>query len=404
MLRHPLPRALALALAALALAASPAAAAKVRNGPAGTAFYTPPAPLPGTSHGDLIWGRKLTGAPALKGALSNQLVLYRSTGVDGRPVAVSGTVSLPTGTAPKGGWPVITWAHGTTGLADSCAPSRDTAGNPVHLYNAYVYPVLTSWLKAGYAVVRTDYEGLGTPGDHPYLNGASEARGVLDVVRAARRLTPSLSKRVVIAGHSQGGQAALFAARLAPSWTPELQIRGTLAYAPVSHLSEQIGLVRSLRIPSDLTAFVAMIARGLDLARPDLHLASLLSDKATPVYAQVSERCLVGLRAQDAFGGVAPAEVFRDDADLGPVAAALDTADDAENLAIRTPVRVEQGTADTTVFPAFTDQLVQALKGRGTPLVYKTYAGVGHSDIATKAATDALTWLRSRLGRPRRSG
>jgi hypothetical protein len=42
-------------------------------------------------------------------------------------------------------------------------------------------------------VVQTDYEGLGTPGTHPYLNGPSEGRRVLDMVRAARRLDGSLS-------------------------------------------------------------------------------------------------------------------------------------------------------------------------------------------------------------------
>src|SRR3954469_17730852 len=116
MLRH----SLALTLAALLVAASPAtaSAAKVRQGPAGTKFYTPPSPLPGSKHGDLIWARNVTGQPALAQASSNRVVLYRSTGLDGRPVAVSGTVSLPKGKAPKGGWPVVTWAHGTTGIAD----------------------------------------------------------------------------------------------------------------------------------------------------------------------------------------------------------------------------------------------------------------------------------------------
>src|SRR4051794_39260851 len=283
MLRH----SLVLTLAALLVAASPATAATVRKGPAGVKFYTPPSPLPGSKHGDLIWARNLSGQPALAQASSNRLVLYRSTGVDGRPIAVSGTVSLPKGKAPKGGWPVITWAHGTTGIADQCAPSRDTASNPDHLLNAYVYPELNAWLKAGYAVVRTDYEGLGTPGVHPYLNGRSEGRSVLDSVRAARKLTPSLSRRYVIAGHSQGGQAALFAARLAPSYATGLTLRGTLAYAPVSHLSEQLPIARSLHDPNPgISSFAAMIARGLDVSRPSLNVPSQLSERAAALYPQ----------------------------------------------------------------------------------------------------------------------
>src|SRR4051812_26034783 len=360
-----LPRITLFLLAALLLAASPASAAKVRKGPAGAAFYTPPSKLPGKTHGDLIWARKLTGQPALAQASSNRLVLYRTTGIDGKPVAVSGTVSLPKGKAPKGGWPVVTWAHGTTGIADQCAPSRDTASNPDHLLNAYAYPQLDAFLKAGYAVVRTDYEGLGTPGVHPYLNGRSEGRAVLDMARAARALSPSLSKRLVIAGHSQGGQAALFAARLAPSYAGGLQLRGTVAYAPVSHLSEQIPIARTLKDPNPgISSFAAMIARGLDVARPSLNVASLLGPKAAPLYPQVDDRCLLQLRGEDSFGALAPAEIFRDDADFSALAAALDAEDDAENLVIHSTVRIEQGSADTTVFPSFTDQLAQALKGR----------------------------------------
>jgi hypothetical protein len=372
-------------------------AATPRRGPAGAAFYAPPSPLPGKAHGDLIWTRALRGAPALRAAGSNRLVLYRSVGVDGKPVAVSGTVSVPPGRPPKGGWPVVTWGHGTTGIADACAPSRDSAASPHHLLISYAYPLLNSWLQRGYAVVRTDYEGLGTPGDHPYLVGDSEGRSVLDVVRAARRLDPRLGRNVVISGHSQGGQAALFAARLAPTWTPELKLRGTLAFAPASHLSEQVPLTRSLKDPSPLTALAAMTARGLDVARPALGVPALLSDRAAALSPQVVDRCLPELAAGDSFGGLAPAELFREDADMGAVTAALDAADDPENLKIRTPVRIEQGTADTTVFPIFTDQLVHSLKGRGTPLVYRTYKGVDHGGVVTAAAKDAAAWLKSRL-------
>ena len=392
---------LALMLAAVVVATTAAvpAAAKVRTGPAGDAFYKPPSPLPSGKHGTPIWARGVTNGAKLTSASSNRVVLYRSTGVDGKPVAVSGLVSIPKGKTPKGGWPVVTWAHGTSGIADECAPSRDTASNPAHLFNSYIYPLLNSWLKRGYAVVRTDYEGLGTPGDHPYLIGDSEGRSVLDMVRAARTADPRISKRVVIAGHSQGGQAALFAARLAPSFTPELQIRGTIAFAPVSHLSEQIPIARSIKDPSPITAFGVMIARGLQLAQPSLNVPSLLGDRTAPLFHFASERCLGQLLADDAFGKVSPSEIFRSDIDFGPITRALDKLDDAENLKIRTPLRIEQGTADTTVLPIFTGQLASDLSQRGTKLVYRTYNGVDHGGIVTKAAKDSTAWLRTRLRR-----
>ena len=390
----------ALVVALLLVAALPAsAAAKVRKGPGGTAFYTPPSPIPGKGHGGPIWARRLTGAAALRGGAGNRLLLYRSTGVRGKAVAVSGTVAIPKGRAPKRGWPVVAYAHGSTGIADSCAPSRDSAANPVHGLNAYAYPLLQRWLKAGYAVVRTDYEGLGTPGAHPYLIGRSEGRSVLDSVRAARKLDPRLGRRVVIAGHSQGGHAALWAASLAPKWTPELKIRGTLALAPASHAGEQAALLRSLTSPSGLSGLASMIVRGIDVADPGLHIASGLSERAAALYPQTLTDCLSTLSSPQSFGGMAPADLIRSDVDIKPVVAALNR-QDPETLKIRTPVRVQQGTADTTVFQAFTDPLVADYRKRGTRVVYKTYKGVNHGGIVTTAASarDATKYIRSRLG------
>ena len=64
----------------------------------------------------------------------------------------------------------MSWAS-TSGIADSCAPSREPKGP----YTFYAAPQFGAWLKAGDAIANTDYEGLGTPGVHPYLVGRSEA-------------------------------------------------------------------------------------------------------------------------------------------------------------------------------------------------------------------------------------
>ena len=367
-----MPRALALALTALLTLAAPAAA---------------------KTHGDVVSSRTLTGADALRSAASNRLVKYRSVGARGENVTVSGTISVPKGKAPKGGWPVITWAHGTTGIADQCAPSRDGADPLVR----YAFPLLNTWLKDGYAVVRTDFEGLGTPGLHPYLNGNSEGRSVLDIVRAARRLDRRIGRRVIIAGHSQGGQAALFAAALAPKWTPELSVRGTVAFAPVSHLSDQLPLTRALTSPSPLTALATMIVRGVDIVDPSLKIPSLLGDRIKPLYPQVDRKCLTQLHP--VFDSIAPSEIFRGDADLTAFAAALNRLDDPEVLKIKGQVRIEQGSADTTVLPPFTDQLAQRLSKSGTKLSYKKWDGVNHGGAVTdpKPSGDATAFIRSRL-------
>jgi pimeloyl-ACP methyl ester carboxylesterase len=307
-------------------------------------------------------------------------------------------LSLPKGRVPKGGWPVITYGHGTTGIADACAPSRDRAAGQAHGLIDYAHPLLRRWLKAGYAVVRTDYEGLGTPGAHPYLIGRSEGYAMLDVVRAARRLDQRLGRRVIIAGHSQGGHAALWAASLAGRWTPELKVRGTVALAPVSHLGEQAALLRSLTSPDGLSGLVAMILRGIDVARPGLGVPLGLSERAAALYPRTLTDCVGRLASPSAFGALAPAELIRPEVEISGVVAALNR-EDPERLTIRTPVRIHQGTADSTVFKAFTDPLVEEYRGRGVRVTYKTYEGVDHGGVVTSArsARDATTYIRSRL-------
>jgi pimeloyl-ACP methyl ester carboxylesterase len=380
-------------VAALALVPT-AAPAKVRTAPAGSAFYTPPKHTGAKRHGDPIWARKAPAAATLKPAAANTLVLYRSTDAAGRTDAVSGTITLPKGKAPKGGWPILTWAHGTTGIADSCAPSRDPKG----ILTSYVVPELERWLKAGYAVVRTDYQGLGTPGVHGYLVGKDEGRSVLDIVRAARKLDRHLSNRVVIAGHSQGGHAALWAAALAKSWTPELKIAGTAAFAPASHLGEQAQLIRSVTSPSPITALAALILRGADSGDSKLHVASLLSARAAELYPLTLTQCLPALAAVNTFAGIAPSEALKPDANIDPVVAYLNS-QDPETLKISTPVEILQGTADTTVLPPFTDQLVSQLQGNGAKVTYKTFDGVNHGAIVTAGDSDALAFARAQLGR-----
>jgi pimeloyl-ACP methyl ester carboxylesterase len=386
-----------LALIALLLVAAAPASAKVRQGPAGDAFYTPPSPLPGKKHGDAIWGRSLSGQPALKSAGRNLLVLYRSAAADGTPIAVSGTVSLPKGKAPKGGWPVITYDHGTTGIADQCAPSKDAVNNPAHVYNSYIYPLLNSWLKAGYAVVRTDYQGLGTPGTHEYLVGIEEGRSTLDIVRAARQLDPRVGKRFAIAGHSQGGHAALWGAVLAPSWTPDLKLAGTVAFAPASHISELVALVGSSNTPGGgLSAEASLVLRGVDDFKPGLGIQSIFSDKFAALYPETLTKCQPQLAQPDSIGGLAPSEFFRSGSDTSALVAALDTSD-PENLKIKSPVDVEQGSADTTVFPGLTDDLVKQLRGRGTKVVYTKYAKVTHGGVVVAAAKHATKYIRAHL-------
>jgi pimeloyl-ACP methyl ester carboxylesterase len=348
-------------------------------------------------HGGLLQSRNITGEPALTDAGKNLFVKYRSVGADDKPINVTGVVSLPKGKAPKNGWPVISYDHGSTGIADQCAPSRDATDNPAHAYNDYVYPLLNRWLKAGYVVVRTDYQGLGSGGVHEYLNGVAEGRSTLDIVRAARQLDKRISDRLAISGHSQGGHAALWAAKLAPTWTPELKLRATVAFAPASHLSEQVSFARAATSPGGgLSAIGSLVVRSTDVAHPGLHLASLFTDKFAALYPQTLTKCLPQLGQPDSIGGLAPAEFFKQDADLKPLTRAIDKTD-PENLTIKSPLDVEQGKQDTTVLPGLTDDLVNQLRSRGGTIVYRKYDNTTHGGVVVSAADHATKYIKQHL-------
>jgi pimeloyl-ACP methyl ester carboxylesterase len=372
--------------------------AKVTKGPKGLKFYKPPKKLP-KKHGTLIWARKANGLVRLPGSRYTKLVLYASRTPQGAKTAVSGAVSVPKGKPPKGGWPVISWAHGTTGVADACAPSRNSPTSPAESSISYINPELTDWLRAGYAVVQTDYQGLGTPGKHPYLVGEAEGRSVLDIVTAAQRLDPKIGKRFLISGHSQGGQSALFAAGEARSWTPKLRLRGTVAFAPASHILEQVPLLPALTTPSSLTALATLILDGASTQSSAIDVNKVLSDEVLAFYPRLQSECLEQLAASSELGGIPPSHLIRSGADLTPVNPVLA----AMNPLVTTtaPILIAQGTADTTVFPQYTDQLKDELVKAGDQVTYNKYPGADHVGVVTSGEPDALAFFKQMLP-PRR--
>ncbi len=147
---------------AMLLPGASLAQAGALKAPPGDAFYTASAKqIKAGKPGSVIWSREVkktaNGRVALPSASKTILVLYRSLDPKGNPIAVSGTIDLPKGKEPKGGFKVISWAHGTVGAADVCAPSRNVAGGPADDYITFTNGRGDGWLKAGYAVVRTDY-------------------------------------------------------------------------------------------------------------------------------------------------------------------------------------------------------------------------------------------------------
>ena len=211
-----------------------------------SAFYAAPATLP-DAPGRMLRSEALPPALHLGQAGQQLRILYSSTdGVSGHGiVAVSGAIFLPRGEPPKGGWKVVAWAHGTVGIADGCAPSW--AGRSQRDID-----YLNAWLSQGYAIVATDYQGLGTAGTHPYIQTRPAAYSVLDAVRAALAAPLHLANDVVVIGQSQGGGAAFATGAFQPQYAPDLHLRGVVAtgtpyispHLSLIHISEPTRQVR----------------------------------------------------------------------------------------------------------------------------------------------------------------
>jgi len=165
--------------------------------------------------------------PELTPLATGKRITYYTTSVTGAAITATGLIMTPrTGRVNR----TVVWAHGTTGLADQCTPSTN-----FNVFWPEARAAVAALLAKGFTVAAPDYPGLGTSQSHPYLIGGSEGRAIIDSVKAARNLDPSLSSQYAIDGHSQGGQGALFAGELAPSYDGNLTLKGVSAIAPVSN-------------------------------------------------------------------------------------------------------------------------------------------------------------------------
>lgn len=210
---------------------------------------------------------------------------YNSTTADGAPNVVSGTVIVPQDgrTGPR---PLITYAVGTVGMGDSCAPSNNLPYGTAMEANLIQQLTLRGW-----AVVVTDYEGLGTPGVHTYTVGPSAGHAVLDAARAATRLPEaglSATTPVGIMGYSQGGQASSWAAELQGSYAPELQVKGTATGGVPADLLK----VADFNNGSYGSGLIFMAAAGQDAAFPELKLDSYLNPAGKLLVGAMKDNCV----------------------------------------------------------------------------------------------------------------
>ncbi|MDA4882078.1 alpha/beta fold hydrolase [Acinetobacter baumannii] len=317
-------------------------------------------------------------------AAESSILTYKMLGQSGQEVQATSLVFTPNTPPPVGGWPIVVWAHGTTGVADVCAPSKAALADSTK-------DLISKLLAAGYVVVAPDYEGLGTPDIHPFLNVKSEAFSITDAVVAARNYLSQrnllTSKKWVTVGHSQGGHAALGAAQYASR--AQLEYKGTVAVAPASNLGfiliagEQsvanATLDKKISMYAQLDTYTALVTAGIRNTQPTFDYPQVFTPQISSI-AQQAETICSGPLGQ-AFGAGMTQYVTEHNGTLDGytrtqpnfmavplVKTFLDKDSQPLQVKVTTPIIIYQGLADSTVPKVATDILISNATVVGTKI------------------------------------
>lgn len=351
-----------------------------------------------TQPGLLLRTEPLNEGIRLKEASDQYRILFSSTnGLDSKsPTIVSGSLFIPKGEAPKGGWPLLVWGHGTVGLADQCAPSWSG-----RVYRNANY--LNQWLKQGYAIVEPDYQGLGVAGPHLLINVPQLSFNILDSARAALKAKHNISNRIIIAGQSQGGAAAFGAASYSATYAPDLNIKGTIATG-VIYKSKQADRptlnITNRNVPNPALAYQILGFHVLQQYDPSLTAADVFTPKAIDLVEHSRAQC-----AADIFADVSFEKLSFNDALLAEpsekyqkLLAKFDQQYSAyPTLKISHPVFIGTGADDRTPDARNQMQLVKDACAAGTQVQAHLYHGLGHSEAVPRSLKDAIPFAQLAL-------
>ncbi|WP_460415816.1 lipase family protein [Pseudomonas sp. microsymbiont 2] len=388
-----LPVSFALGLSALALSIAAVAADTFTPKPDPqqgdgrvSAFYTWSKAIP-TTPGKLLRSEPLDSALSLPNAASAQRILYTSLdGIDGKtPIVVSGALFIPKGKAPASGWPVASWGHGTVGVADICAPSW--AGRS---YRDVQY--LDRWLAEGYAIVATDYQGLGVPGGHPLLNNRMAAYGILDAAKAVVAGVPGLANKVLIVGQSQGGAGAFAAGAYAATYAPDLGVKGSIGTGVIYTIgAKNVGEQDVNKVDPALAYgfYTLLAAQQYD---PSIDPRDFYTDKALPLFEQARSSCLSALVSDVVGSGLTPANAKKDY--QGDQLKAWLAQVSYPTLKLAQPIFIGTGAEDKTPAASTQVALMQDACKAGSVVQGHLYKGLGHSETVNASLRDSIPFAR----------
>jgi hypothetical protein len=343
--------------------------------------------------GTLIETVPLDPSISLPAAGAASRILYATTDVHDRPAVSTAAVFVPAGAPPAGGWPVVAWAHGTVGLGDDCTPSALPRSDRDVEY-------LDHWLDQGYAIVASDYVGLGTPGLMAYLDTVSTAHSIVDSVVAGHATGLPLSPKWAVIGQSQGGAGALGTARYASEFSAGsgLDYRGAIATGTPAFIEEIVATAGpDMALPAEIGPFInaysAYILAAFTYARPDLRVDSVLTPAGRDAATRAKTLCTRDLA--DALARYRPTEFFAAPLDSLPgIEPAL-----ADYMGIPTsgydrPIFLGVGLQDVDVPPSSSFRLNDALVAAGQPVELHVYPDDDHSSAVLASMQDSTPFLQ----------
>jgi alpha-beta hydrolase superfamily lysophospholipase len=315
-------------------------------------------------------------------------LLYGSRDVDGGTVPASGVVLLPYGEAPASGWPVVVWAHGTSGVGRMAAPSL----SPFLIYG---FEGLLEWPLLGYAVVAPDYAGLGTNVPHQYVVAGAQANDLRYGFAAARRALPELGESWVAVGHSQGARAVI-ALATGEDATDEQGLLGGIAIAPGGDVEEMVVRIASSRY----RGYLAFMAFGIRAVAPGFDYREFLSPDAARLMPAAETGGWLTTMATFA-DGVAPGAMlapnWAESAGFRRYAALSMPIDGPA----RVPLLIMAGGADDTTPPAAVAATVERVRAKGGDVAFLVYPGLDHDPLVFGSFRDQFRWVEARFAAPR---
>lgn len=334
----------------------------------------------------------LDAAAADSVASWSRRIVYRSvSGLTGGGVEVSGAFFVPRGPVPPGGWNVVAFGHGTTGITPECGPSAhpDLLG-----YDK----VVSGFLKQGYAVALTDYQGLGAGPPHPYLEPRSAAFNIIDAVRAIGAAVPQVSTRWIAVGIDQGGQATWAVDELNGFYGAGLDYVGSVALAPVTNLADEPERAYLRTLTTAQLGFWPMMMTGLQNQGVAVKDSTVVTAAAHADIGQLTG-CDTRSRAVD-MSRLSAADVGPStESEMVSVQRAF-RRNALPQYPLTAPLLVESGSADPRVPPSTTADAVRRSCDMGSPrLQHVVLSGKGHDDIVLD--NTAVTWIDARFaGKP----